>query len=336
MGNYAFPVFDFSQTATGGCSITGGYVYRGCAYPKLWGYYIFADYCNGQFWAISPNDAGGWQLHTLSNLANLQYTSFGENYLGELFVTAHTQGKIYQVTETTGAAFEMFTEVVDESCEGAADGAVSLTWTSVAEPVTLVWNTLDTTAVIDSLVAGEYCATLTLANGCQSLICAEVGQLSIEAPVITWNDTVLAVPSGFETYQWYLDGTLIEGAEDSTFMPLQSGAYTVEVSTVAGCSALADPFTVVIENTLEKAGAPDWTIHPNPFSRTWDFKLDLSRPQNITLEVFQLNGQPVWKQVWKKTPRIERQIDASSWPSGAYWVRLTTEEGQWVDQLIKQ
>jgi glucose/arabinose dehydrogenase len=101
--DYVMPVFEYSHTASGGCSVTGGFVYRGCTYPNLYGHYVFADYCNGQFWAIAP----GGEVITLSNLSNLQYTSFGENYEGELFVTAHTQGKIYRVVETAGPVFSV-------------------------------------------------------------------------------------------------------------------------------------------------------------------------------------------------------------------------------------
>lgn len=147
----------------------------------LWGYYVFADYCNGQFWAIAPSDVGGWQVITLSNLSNLQYTSFGENYQGELFVTAHSQGKIYRVTETTGTPFEIIALVQSESCPGAADGAVTLSWPPVNEPITLLWDNLETSPTLDSLVTGTYCATVYGGNGCQTSICLGVGQ-SLHGP----------------------------------------------------------------------------------------------------------------------------------------------------------
>ena len=336
IGNYIPPVYDYSQTVTGGCSVTGGYVYRGCAYPNLWGYYLFADYCNGQFWAIAPSDVGGWQVHTLSNLANLQYTSFGENYLGELFVTAHSQGKIYRVTETSGPSFAIDATVQDETCEGAGDGAIALSWPPVNEPLELLWENQDTSAMLDSLVAGTYCATYSGGNGCQSSLCVEVGQGVFEAPDIQWNDTILAVPAGFVSYQWYLDGTLIEGAQDSTFMPLITGAYSVEVTNDAGCLAGSSPFTVVINNVREQSGDVSWNISPNPFSTSWDFFLEMKKAGHVDLEVFQLNGLSVWRQSWKNTSRIESRIDANAWPKGAYWVRLSTEKGQWTDQILKQ
>ncbi len=39
-----------------GCSVTGGYVYRGSAMPELVGYYIFGDYCSGRVWAMNTTD----------------------------------------------------------------------------------------------------------------------------------------------------------------------------------------------------------------------------------------------------------------------------------------
>ncbi len=48
------PVFVYSHTGeVGGCSITGGEVYRGDAIPGLVGAYVFGDYCTSDVWAIS-------------------------------------------------------------------------------------------------------------------------------------------------------------------------------------------------------------------------------------------------------------------------------------------
>jgi glucose/arabinose dehydrogenase len=70
-----------------GCSITGGYVYRGSAIPSLQGHYFYADLCGG--WVRSFRDAGG----TVADEASWPslspggpVLSFGEDSAGELYI----------------------------------------------------------------------------------------------------------------------------------------------------------------------------------------------------------------------------------------------------------
>ena len=69
-----------------GCSVTGGYVYRGSAFPGLQGVYLFADYCSGLLWGLGRDADGEWTrsdpIETGFSLA-----SFGEDESGELYVT---------------------------------------------------------------------------------------------------------------------------------------------------------------------------------------------------------------------------------------------------------
>jgi glucose/arabinose dehydrogenase len=80
-----------------GCSITGGYVYRGAKLPDLDGTYFFGDYCNGRIWTIQRNAAGQW-MTALSGWQPGKYvvTSFGEDEAGELYL-ADYKGTIYRL-----------------------------------------------------------------------------------------------------------------------------------------------------------------------------------------------------------------------------------------------
>ncbi|HET9083377.1 MAG TPA: PQQ-dependent sugar dehydrogenase [Candidatus Limnocylindrales bacterium] len=89
------PVAEYGHTG-GNCSITGGYVYRGSAYPALAGLYVFADYCSGRFYTMP---AGGSSL-SLRRDTILNVTSFGESEDGELYAVT-INGRLYQVTATT-------------------------------------------------------------------------------------------------------------------------------------------------------------------------------------------------------------------------------------------
>jgi|tagenome__1003787_1003787.scaffolds.fasta_scaffold20970376_2 glucose/arabinose dehydrogenase len=67
-----------------GCSITGGYVYRGGELPALRGRYVYGDFCSGRIWSLGSG-AGRPQLLALPRLEGL--SSFGLDARGRLYVT---------------------------------------------------------------------------------------------------------------------------------------------------------------------------------------------------------------------------------------------------------
>jgi hypothetical protein len=58
--NMVYPIAEYSHQE-GGCSVTGGYVYRGEAVPELEGVYLFGDYCSGRIWATYRDQSEAWQ-----------------------------------------------------------------------------------------------------------------------------------------------------------------------------------------------------------------------------------------------------------------------------------
>jgi glucose/arabinose dehydrogenase len=80
------------------CSVTGGYVYRGGAYPSMQGDYVFGDFCSGRIWTV-PAGATAPAARTLRLETNLLISSFGLNAANELFVLS-LSGGIYQVVAT--------------------------------------------------------------------------------------------------------------------------------------------------------------------------------------------------------------------------------------------
>lgn len=94
------PVAEYDHSA--GCSIIGGHVYRGAKIPGLRGYYLYADYCSGRFWALRWDGSSASSPLDLS--ANLnpgakttQITSFGRDAAGELYVMSLTYGFVFRI-----------------------------------------------------------------------------------------------------------------------------------------------------------------------------------------------------------------------------------------------
>ncbi|MBN8645333.1 MAG: PQQ-dependent sugar dehydrogenase [Planctomycetes bacterium] len=89
-----------------GCSLTGGVVYRGCAFPELDGTYFFIDYCTGSLFRST------WNGTALTNVINLQptvgtlsgVTSFGRDALGEVYICSQGAGSVLRITRSGGPA----------------------------------------------------------------------------------------------------------------------------------------------------------------------------------------------------------------------------------------
>lgn len=86
---YVQPVAEYGRD--GGCSVTGGYVYRGVAHPSLQGLYFFGDYCSGRIWSVDRPDGENWRMTEQLKEA-IQISSFGEDEAGEIYVTTFTGG----------------------------------------------------------------------------------------------------------------------------------------------------------------------------------------------------------------------------------------------------
>lgn len=79
-----------------GCSVTGGYVYRGQDYPEMTGNYFFGDFCTGIIWRVYPDGAGNWEMVKVLD-SDLILTSFGEDVRGELYAMDRTTGSLYKL-----------------------------------------------------------------------------------------------------------------------------------------------------------------------------------------------------------------------------------------------
>ena len=77
------PVVEYGHDV--GCSVTGGYAYRGSAVPALYGKYVFADYCSGRIWTI-PRKPGATATKSLLMDTSLNISSFGQGSTNELYV----------------------------------------------------------------------------------------------------------------------------------------------------------------------------------------------------------------------------------------------------------
>jgi len=91
--NLVDPVAEYSH-ADGGCSVTGGFVYRGAALPEWQGVYLYGDYCSGKIWGLLRK-GDQWSNQMLYD-SDFSITSFGEDEAGEVYLVDYSGG-IYRL-----------------------------------------------------------------------------------------------------------------------------------------------------------------------------------------------------------------------------------------------
>lgn len=277
-----FPVAEYQNGAS--CSVTGGYVYRGCKYPELYGRYLYTDYCTGIIWSLTPDGSGGWVNQQLANLNDFQFASFGENRHGELFLAGLGNGIIYRVTETT-ESFDYEISITDVTCPADPTGSIALSFTGNNGPQNVQWSTGETGTTLPDLAAGTYSVTITGNNGCTITETLEVAseitlthEINDElCPGDGDGSIILSVPGTVEPVQAVWN----DGETGLVRTGLISGEYHVTLTTDEGCMMEAE-FTV--ESIYDAPAEPVIDIE-------MDTLLNVS-PDYATYQWF-LNDEPI-------------------------------------------
>jgi len=93
------PVAEYSHTF--GCSVTGGFVYRGVKYPRMQGVYFYGDFCSGRIWGLR-RDGANWMTTELLDTTR-SISSFGEDEAGNLYVVS-LGGTVDELTDPSFVA----------------------------------------------------------------------------------------------------------------------------------------------------------------------------------------------------------------------------------------
>ena len=336
MSTMTFPVFEYANSFSQGCSVTGGFVYRGCQMPALYGHYLFTDFCSGKFWSITPDNTG-WKTVELANFNDNIFSSFGENSAGELFVVGHGNGRVYKITSDSD-----FVRPTPELCAGANDGTLSLT-IPTDQLVEIIWSDGSIATHRTGLAPGTYSVTVTTANNCtfNTAVTIEPGLPGPDQPVITVSGNGLLMTDVVAaSYQWFLNGNPISGATGSTWQALENGEYVVVAANANGCESASDPLPVTLTNALERLGLRSVSVTPNPFDKTFLLQIRTDQrgggPIALELSLFDIGGQQVLRRHLSVNGFFEKTYSLQKLPPGVYLLSIKNENGEWGSRVVKK
>lgn len=164
------------------------------------------------------------------------------------------------------------------------------------------------------------------ANGCSSSdsIAVTAYPIPVKPTIILVGDTLLSSASSGN--QWYLDGSVIQGATQTYYVPTQPGSYTVQVTDQNQCtSAMSDAYMVV--------GVEDLTLvqevvcYPNPTTSLVYLKLKSEGDNCPSIQVYNMMGVHL-------LTTTSNVIDFSPYIPGPYLILLTFDNATVVKKTI--
>lgn len=93
------PIAEYDHSV--GQSVTGGFVYRGAGFPRMYGVYFYADFVQGKIWGAARDGAGAWSSTLLLD-SPYYISAFGEDEAGELYICDYYAGKIRKLIDSRG------------------------------------------------------------------------------------------------------------------------------------------------------------------------------------------------------------------------------------------
>jgi hypothetical protein len=170
--NYVAPIHVYPTGFQVGCSVTGGYVYRGMIQQQLIGKYIYVDFCSGRWWALAKNSDGTYSNQELADLDEENFSSLGEDVDGELYAAGLASGEISQIiftpsstkgTEQPQASLKILPTIVDQTLtweiKGILPSKVNYQIIGLQGLPVMEWqddNQVSNSRSISTLPSGEY------------------------------------------------------------------------------------------------------------------------------------------------------------------------------------
>lgn len=193
------------------------------------------------------------------------------------------------------------------------------------------WNNGATTQGIIVSTSGNYIVTVTNSNGCSTVSTPTAVTVYPvpDIPIITASGNQLSSSSPTGN-QWYLNGSILAGANSQTYSALQNGQYSVYVSNSYGCYRISAIFNFMNTGTQIIQEDKCWHILPNPNNGI--FMVRNSHQAAARIEVYNSIGSKILSTDYLQE---EPEIDISSQPNGIYFVRVSSEGYEQIVQIIK-
>jgi glucose/arabinose dehydrogenase len=247
------PIFEYNHNL--GCSITGGYVYRGNLFSDIYSRYFAADFCSGRIWSVIQDGPGVFKDTLHGSYTSNAYTTFGEDQYGEMYI-AEKSGRIRRLESSAPPRAVIEGLLNRPACEGNQ----VLLRTGFHPELSYAWFRNDT------LIEGANSNSVTvITSGNYSVRVSRVGSdpaisddytLKLNSLPIAFASSSLDSLCEDAAFPIQLNGQPAGGTffgtrvNQNQFDPYQLGAGTYQIvyryTSEEGCNAIPDTFNITL------------------------------------------------------------------------------------------
>lgn len=317
--NYTFPVHVYPNRFDVGCSVTGGYVYRGSKFPKLYGKYIYTDFCTGIFWMLERS-GNNWINTQLGDFDNQDFATFGEDSSGELYVAGLASGRIYKITDSSCNAFysrSIDVNVQSTSCPDSCDGRILIT--GDISGLSVLWEDNDSSFAKINLCPGDFRFTLQDSSGCNAEFIREITAPELDSLMLFINgDSLQAEGNIMSEYQWYLNGQLMQTTDIPVIVPQSGGSYFVVAISFQGCIIYSDTLIFIPSGTINPDRPRNIYLLENPLVHKTLRWVQPAGFKGLAAKIYNLEGKVLYQRYLNADTGDVETINLDALRSGTY------------------
>lgn len=345
VSTYAAPVSTYQHSSTNGCSITGGYVYRGAQYAELFGKYLNTDFCTGNIWATEQTTPGNFSTTLLGNFTDNQYGTWGEDNYGELYIAELYSGKIYKLGETSCLPTAFISEndsivICANSYTLQTPAGVGLTYQWKRNGVSISGATLSSFTVTQS---GNYTVRVTNSSSCNNLSepfkvvlnnlpIANITNLSGIHCVNVTSVSLTGTPAG---------GTFTgPGVSGNIFNPSAAGIGSHKIkyhyTNSAGCSD-NDTKTVLVDGCAlvsEYGYYQEIKIVPNPNNGIFELELPANQIEDAYITISNMLGEEILEKEIQPIQGRKLKFTLENISPGIYFLKIYQAGKQAINKFV--
>ncbi|REJ80967.1 MAG: PKD domain-containing protein [Bacteroidetes bacterium] len=190
-------------------------------------------------------------------------------------------------------------------------------------------------------VAGLYPVSLKVANsmGLDSLTvqgAIEVNQNPVAPSISRSGDTLYSTPAS--SYQWYLNGIEISGANLNFYLASLAGTYTVRIGDINGCYSHSQPYSLILLSASSGLiNEINCIVYPNPFTESPDLLIQTPLTTRIHYRLFDETGRIILADAFQVKPGFSIfNLNSGKLPGGIYILELNSPSGTFRKKLISR